>query len=352
MWRKEVLMCCWCLALVSSSSSSSLSQSHTDLSTKEVVVEISVSTITSTPSTQSTPSTKPLKTTKATTVKRSMPTDSPMLNYIFDIHSTLNKHQHHRDNRWGPHFEGESQNVTAQAGATVILDCKISLLQGKTVSWIKRHDDGEKMTLLTYGQQTYTGDNRYSVEFQYPDNWRLKILNVNSSDEGQYECQISTHPPMTIYINLHINAPSVQIVDALGDQLRDKYYEADSTIELLCVVRHMAMQVQYSVVQWLHGNRILNYDTTRGGISVKTDLMDVGANSTLSIAKVGPADSGNYTCVLTTMPDQPATVHVHVLNESLAELHHGAANIITNNIVHIIILLLFIFINKCLIILR
>lgn len=56
-----------------------------------------------------------------------------MLNYIFDIHSTINKHQHHRDNRWGPHFEGESQNVTAQAGATVILDCKISLLQGKTV---------------------------------------------------------------------------------------------------------------------------------------------------------------------------------------------------------------------------
>jgi len=63
-----------------------------------------------------------------------------------------------------------------------------------------------------------------------------------------------------------ISAPSVQIVDALGEPLRDKYYEADSTIELLCVVRHIAMQVQYSVVQWLHGNRVLNYDTTRGGI--------------------------------------------------------------------------------------
>lgn len=45
--------------------------------------------------------------------------------------------------------------------------------------------------------------------------------------------------------------------------------------------------------------------------------MEVGANSTLSIAKVGPADSGNYTCALTTMPDQPATVHVHVLNGEL-----------------------------------
>lgn len=63
-----------------------------------------------------------------------------------------------------------------------------------------------------------------------------------------------------------ISEPSVQIVDALGERLRDKYYEADSTIELLCVVRDIAMQVQYSVVQWLHGNRVLNYDTTRGGI--------------------------------------------------------------------------------------
>lgn len=42
--------------------------------------------------------------------------------------------------------------------------------------------------------------------------------------------------------------------------------------------------------------------------------MEEGANSTLSIAKVGPMDSGNYTCQLTTMPDQPATIHVHVLN--------------------------------------
>ncbi|KAH0955295.1 hypothetical protein HN011_002645, partial [Eciton burchellii] len=265
--------------------------------------------------------------TKSTTAaKRSVPTDAPMLNYIFDAHSTLNKHQHHHDHRWGPHFEGESSNITVQAGASVILDCRISLLQDKTVSWVRRHESGEKMSLLTVGQHTYTGDSRYTIEFQYPDNWRLRIKHVNSSDEGQYECQISTHPPKFIHVNLHINAPSVQIVDALGEPLRDKYYEADSTIELLCVVRHIAMQVQYSVVQWLHGNRVLNYDTTRGGISVKTDLMEEGANSTLSIAKVGPTDSGNYTCQLTTMPEQPATIHVHVLNgESLAELHHSSA---------------------------
>ncbi|XP_031780180.1 titin homolog isoform X1 [Nasonia vitripennis] len=297
-----------CLALLSAT------QSQTDLSTTTTMMTTMTTTTT----------TVKVTTKKSVTPKRIGGTDSPMLNYIFDSHSSHNKHQHYHDHRWGPHFEGKSTNITAQAGANVTLDCRISLLQDKTVSWVRRQDNGEKMNLLTVGQQTYTGDSRYTVEFQYPDNWRLQIKNVNSSDEGQYECQISTHPPKFIHVNLHINAPSVRIIDAMGEPLRDKYYEADSTIELLCVVRHIAMQMQYSVVQWLHGNRTLNYDTTRGGISVKTNLMEEGANSTLSIARVGPADSGNYTCALTTMPDQPATVHVHVLNgESLAELHHG-----------------------------
>lgn len=83
----------------------------------------------------------------------------------------------------------------------------------------------------------------------------------------RYPSKINWLNDDNILISLNeISAPSVQIVDALGEPLRDKYYEADSTIELLCVVRHIAMQVQYSVVQWLHGNRVLNYDTTRGGI--------------------------------------------------------------------------------------
>ncbi|KAI4496042.1 hypothetical protein M0802_008082 [Mischocyttarus mexicanus] len=70
--------------------------------------------------------------------------------------------------------------------------------------------------------------------------------------------------------------------------------------------------------------------------------MEEGANSTLSIARVGPADSGNYTCMLTTMPDQPATVHVHVLNgESLAELHHGGSRDIQADVWSSLLLFLF-----------
>lgn len=80
-----------------------------------------------------------------------------------------------------------------------------TVLRVSQVSWLRRQESSEKMRLLTVGHQTYTGDPRYTIEFQYPDNWRLRIKSVNSSDEGQFECQISTHPPKFIHVNLHVN---------------------------------------------------------------------------------------------------------------------------------------------------
>lgn len=64
-----------------------------------------------------------------------------------------------------------------------------------------------------------------------------------------------------IYVRV---APEVIIADEHGSMLIDKYYEVDSTIQLVCIVRHIAMTT--SVVYWLHGDRMLNFDTTRGGI--------------------------------------------------------------------------------------
>ncbi|PSN46850.1 hypothetical protein C0J52_24201, partial [Blattella germanica] len=177
-------------------------------------------------------------------------TEAPMLGYIFDTHSNLNKHHHH-DHKWGPHFE----EVELGANATNIT---------VQVSWVRRKHGEDDLQLLTVGLHTYSGDNRYTVEFQYPNNWRLQIKFTNKRDEGTYECQISTHPPKVIQIHLHINAPEVMIVDEEGRPLHDKYYEAESTIQLSCIVRHVAMTS--SVVSWLHGDRMLNYDTTRGGI--------------------------------------------------------------------------------------
>ncbi|XP_070141197.1 uncharacterized protein dpr20 isoform X3 [Drosophila kikkawai] len=269
-------------------------------------------------------------------------TDAPMLNYIFDTFSSANKHHHH-DQRYGPHFEdmqrvGQATNLTVQAGSSIHLNCRISLLQDKTVSWVRHNtqEEDNALDLLTVGMHTYTGDKRYKMEFQYPNNWRLKITNVKKDDEAIYECQISTHPPRVIQINLHVNAPKVMIVDEVGDPLQEKYYEIDSTLQLSCVVRNVAMTS--SVVFWKHIDNILNYDVTRGGVSVKTELMEDGANSTLSIAKISKTDSGNYTCSISDY--QNFTIVVHILNgESFAELHHGAAGVVQATWWHLVMML-------------
>uniref|UniRef100_A0A182JFX2 Ig-like domain-containing protein n=1 Tax=Anopheles atroparvus TaxID=41427 RepID=A0A182JFX2_ANOAO len=110
---------------------------------------------------------------------------------------------------------------------------------------------------------------------------------------------------------IHPNtAPEVLIVDEEGGPLYDKYYEVGSTIKLMCKIRHISML--RSVVYWIHNENILNHDTTRGGISVKTNLTSVGANSTLFVAKVNRQDSGSYTCSIG--PNQHYSISVHVLN--------------------------------------
>ncbi|XP_055535002.1 uncharacterized protein LOC129724286 [Wyeomyia smithii] len=234
----------------------------------------------------------------------------PILNYVFDSHPPYYKSTYY-NTRYGPHFETDNvTNITVQNGDDLFLSCRISLLQDKTVSWVRRKHGETDLQLLTVGKQTYSGDPRYTIEFQYPNNWRLKIAAASKSDEGVYECQISTHPPKVIIYYLHVNAPEILIVDEEGEPLYDKYYEVGSTIKLMCRVRHMSML--RSAVYWIHNDNILNHDVQRGGISVKTNLTNIGANSTLFVAKVNKQDSGSYTCSIG--PNQHYSVSVHVLN--------------------------------------
>jgi Immunoglobulin V-set domain len=57
--------------------------------------------------------------------------------------------------------------------------------------------------LLTVGVSTYSSDNRFLVEHtRHLGNWALRIKNVRKEDEGLYECQISSHPPQSIFVDL------------------------------------------------------------------------------------------------------------------------------------------------------
>lgn len=76
------------------------------------------------------------------------------------------------------------------------------MLKDKTVMWLQRTT--EKVSLLTVGNVTYSGDPRISVKFQYPNNWRLHINPLRNEDGGLYMCQVSTHPPKVLTTNLTV----------------------------------------------------------------------------------------------------------------------------------------------------
>ncbi|XP_055603397.1 uncharacterized protein LOC129751742 [Uranotaenia lowii] len=156
------------------------------------------------------------------------------------IHSMPYQSKHHHERHWGPFFE-EPLNVTSGAlqvgyhlSTEAILNCRVGMLKDKTVMWIRRTTD--KVSLLTVGNNTYSGDPRIRVKFQYPNNWRLHINPIRSDDAGLYMCQVSTHPPRVFATNLTVLEPAVRIVDEMGYEFYDRYYKLGSTIDICCQV--------------------------------------------------------------------------------------------------------------------
>ena len=76
-----------------------------------------------------------------------------------------------------------------------------SLTRGQ-VSWL-RHTD-KSVELVTMGTTTHSGDSRLSVHYRYPGNWTLKISDVTLEDDGCYQCQVNTHPPISIFVRLQV----------------------------------------------------------------------------------------------------------------------------------------------------
>lgn len=59
--------------------------------------------------------------------------------------------------------------------------------------------------LLTVGRFTYTSDARFKAVHQTgSDDWLLKIHYLQHRDEGAYECQVSTTPPIRHTVFLEV----------------------------------------------------------------------------------------------------------------------------------------------------
>ncbi|XP_055608088.1 uncharacterized protein LOC129755561 [Uranotaenia lowii] len=201
-----------------------------------------------------------------------------------------------------------STTVTSQVGATAHIPCRIHHIGEGVVSWIRRKD----YHLLTVGLTTYSSDERFSAtHLQNSEDWTLQIKFVQDRDAGWYECQVSTHPPTSIFLELRVVEARAEIV---GPQV--KYLTPDSTLKLICRVVQSTEATAF--IFWYHNNRMINYDADRGiNVSTEADFH----YSELTINHATKERSGNYTCVPSN--SQPASVVVHIFKgDHPAAMYH------------------------------
>lgn len=69
------------------------------------------------------------------------------------------------------------------------------------VSWIRHRD----VHILTVGRYTYASDQRFSIVRPRPsEDWTLQIKYSQARDAGLYECQVSTQPHRSQFIQLNV----------------------------------------------------------------------------------------------------------------------------------------------------
>ncbi len=100
----------------------------------------------------------------------------------------------------------------------------MSLFSSTQVAWLRP----DSLSILSVGRFTYTGDTRFLSSFKHHrleeeeeeddddddgdedggggdvGTWTLQIREVLKQDEGRYECQISTQPVKSFFVNLRV----------------------------------------------------------------------------------------------------------------------------------------------------
>ncbi|XP_047738355.1 uncharacterized protein LOC108682345 [Hyalella azteca] len=175
----------------------------------------------------------------------------------------------------------------------------------RKVSWIRSRDHH----LITVGRQTYSSDNRFSVNFnRHLSQWTLHLRYVQPRDAGEYICQLSTDPPMVYVARLSVTAEASSVI-AGG---RERYVHEGSSVRLECVLQNHTQPPDY--VFWYHNGTMINYDLNR-----KVSVEATTDGSVLTLLSVGRTDSGNYTCSPANAQFASITLHI-ILGDTLAAM--------------------------------
>ncbi|XP_034949208.1 uncharacterized protein [Chelonus insularis] len=227
--------------------------------------------------------------------------------------------------KFGPYFldDADDHNITERIGSTVMLNCRIGLLGDKKVTWLQHVKDS--IRLLTVGNVQYSADERISLKFQYPDNWRLQIAYATLRDSGLYKCQVEIDPTHSLVkkYNVVITAPILNITDDSGRVISgERHLKAGSALKLRCEGRDILESLNESLL-WTKGDETLTSNVSENRTTkIVADKEIPVIVSTLIVERATPRHAGNYSC---TVPERAkTTIAVHVLNGELpAAVHHG-----------------------------
>ncbi|XP_065577257.1 zwei Ig domain protein zig-8-like isoform X1 [Artemia franciscana] len=239
-----------------------------------------------------------------------------------------------------PIFDPRShRNITALAGQSAYLECRVFNLGGRAVTWIRQRD----LHVLTAGHFTYTTDQRFSIvqpgvaQLQGSDEeWILQIKYVQPRDVGIYECQVSTEP--RIWLDFHLN-----VIESKAEMHGppEVYLKQGSVFLLTCTVAQVA---DGTVVFWYKDGEAV--DISGRNIRVDTNLEKSGPLiSRLQVQQALVGDSGNYTCAPTGSIS--ASTMVHIINgEHPAAMQHGNVARSQDNFPVLFLLLVSLFLNR------
>jgi len=194
-----------------------------------------------------------------------------------------------------PKFKKSVPVVTnIQAGQIAYLTCEIYCVNNRSVSWRRERDNH----ILAVDDELFIQDSRFQSLIQ--QNQRiLMIRSVAAYDAGKYECQVSTHPPLSRIMDLIVVVPKVRIFGS-----PTIYVEEGSSVQLECVVSQ-AVEIPKYIVWEFNGEGI--------GGSTYTQIDKSTTSSTLSLSKLSAGNAGSYNCQPAML--KAATVNIFVLDE-------------------------------------
>nr|XP_045615182.1 uncharacterized protein LOC123768575 [Procambarus clarkii] len=173
------------------------------------------------------------------------------------------------------------------------------------VTWLKRDEDH----LLTAGGQVYSSDTRFSVaHIKHQDLWELSLRDVRLSDAGLYECQLTTHPPTSLFFTLKVVEARATI-----EGYPEIHFHLGHSLRLHCTVEQATEPPLY--IFWYHNGSIVNHYPNK-----PVRIQNHRYGSTLTIKNITWSHSGMYRCEphLAT----PARITVHVSGQPAA-MHIG-----------------------------